>query len=92
MADDNEEIPVLDLAKLHGYHVDDSDEDDPVLVKPNGERVDTWRENYPYDEQMKRPEYEHIKRTLQIELLKCCLLYTSPSPRDRTRSRMPSSA
>ena len=25
-------------------------------------------------------------------LCKCCLLYTSPSPRDRTRSRMPSSA
>ena len=24
--------------------------------------------------------------------VKCCLLYTSPSPRDRTRSRMPSSA
>ena len=26
------------------------------------------------------------------EQLKGCLLYTSPSPRDRTRSRMPSSA
>ena len=26
------------------------------------------------------------------ELQQCCLLYTSPSPRDRTRSRMPSSA
>ena len=26
------------------------------------------------------------------ELLNNCLLYTSPSPRDRTRSRMPSSA
>ena len=25
-------------------------------------------------------------------LAKTCLLYTSPSPRDRTRSRMPSSA
>ena len=25
-------------------------------------------------------------------LLRICLLYTSPSPRDRTRSRMPSSA
>src|SRR5664280_2798698 len=25
------------------------------------------------------------------ETLWCCLLYTSPSPRDRTRSRMPSS-
>src|SRR5665811_343610 len=24
-------------------------------------------------------------------LFSCCLLYTSPSPRDRTRSRMPSS-
>ena len=24
--------------------------------------------------------------------IKSCLLYTSPSPRDRTRSRMPSSA
>ena len=27
-----------------------------------------------------------------IASIKCCLLYTSPSPRDRTRSRMPSSA
>ena len=27
-----------------------------------------------------------------IQLLEVCLLYTSPSPRDRTRSRMPSSA
>ena len=26
------------------------------------------------------------------EVLRGCLLYTSPSPRDRTRSRMPSSA
>ena len=25
-------------------------------------------------------------------VVKVCLLYTSPSPRDRTRSRMPSSA
>ena len=27
-----------------------------------------------------------------IQYLRFCLLYTSPSPRDRTRSRMPSSA
>ena len=26
------------------------------------------------------------------EIIAICLLYTSPSPRDRTRSRMPSSA
>ena len=29
---------------------------------------------------------------LNDDILKLCLLYTSPSPRDRTRSRMPSSA
>ena len=29
---------------------------------------------------------------LNYESLWVCLLYTSPSPRDRTRSRMPSSA
>ncbi len=32
--------------------------------------VDTWRENYPYDERMRRDEYEAQKRLLQIELLK----------------------
>ena len=35
-----------------------------------------------------------VKRVLVREgqTVKACLLYTSPSPRDRTRSRMPSSA
>ena len=33
----------------------------------------------------KKGSYIHFK-------IKGCLLYTSPSPRDRTRSRMPSSA
>ena len=32
------------------------------------------------------------KETLREMLSWACLLYTSPSPRDRTRSRMPSSA
>ena len=35
------------------------------------------------------PEREMLKR---LDQLMNCLLYTSPSPRDRTRSRMPSSA
>ena len=29
---------------------------------------------------------------IKVEIKRGCLLYTSPSPRDRTRSRMPSSA
>ena len=32
------------------------------------------------------------KRKVDCELYKYCLLYTSPSPRDRQKSRMPSSA
>ena len=36
---------------------------------------------------------EKIKRLFNLlEDNNACLLYTSPSPRDRTRSRMPSSA
>ena len=35
---------------------------------------------------------EIIKASHQVELYDDCLLYTSPSPRDRQKSRMPSSA
>ena len=59
------------LDGAQGYTVRDDDDDDPVLVRqPEGTEVDTWRENYPYDERMKRNEYEEQKRLLQIELLK----------------------
>ena len=37
-------------------------------------------------------DYEAFKIEKSEKLLDACLLYTSPSPRDRTRSRMPSSA
>ena len=35
---------------------------------------------------------KRVENIIIEELSKTCLLYTSPSPRDRTRSRMPSSA
>ena len=35
---------------------------------------------------------ENIGQSVVVENKGGCLLYTSPSPRDRTRSRMPSSA
>ncbi|MBX7434803.1 polyphosphate kinase 2 [Mycobacterium sp. Y57] len=54
-----------------GYTVIDDDDDDPILlIQPGDKVVDTWRENYPYDERMKRADYEEQKRLLQIELLK----------------------
>jgi polyphosphate kinase len=54
----------------HGYTVHDDDDDDPILIDSGGITVDTWRENYPYDERMSRDDYEEQKRLLQIELLK----------------------
>jgi polyphosphate kinase 2 len=53
-----------------GVWVDNSDHDDPVLRLPDGSIVGTWREDYPYDERLGREEYDHLKRMLQIELLK----------------------
>ena len=39
------------------------------------------------------PDALHFTEDIRtLELSPLCLLYTSPSPRDRTRSRMPSSA
>ena len=37
-------------------------------------------------------DVEFAQSNVEGELVNICLLYTSPSPRDRTRSRMPSSA
>jgi polyphosphate kinase 2 len=58
------------LTELGGYRVADDDDDDPVLLNADGTPVDTWREDYPYDERLSRHEYDHQKRLLQIELLK----------------------
>ena len=41
-----------------------------LVAKSGGRHSDTWREGYPYDHKMTRHEYEDIKRSLQIELLK----------------------
>jgi polyphosphate kinase len=62
----------VDLSRhLDDLELDDTDDDDePVLRWKDGRLVDTWREGYPYPERMPRPEYEVIKRLLQIELLK----------------------
>ena len=69
---------VGDLIDLTQWRLNDlpdesSDEDwddDRELFGPDGLRVETWREGYPYGERMERREYEVAKRHLQIELLK----------------------
>ena len=51
---------------------------DPLFLNVNGAQVAIRKET---------AEHIQVKRTVE-----CCLLYTSPSPRDRQKSRMPSSA
>ena len=46
----------------------------------------------PYTQQVIDASAQDVLRNAQLGLNQLCLLYTSPSPRDRTRSRMPSSA
>ncbi|WP_043845846.1 polyphosphate kinase 2 [Crystallibacter crystallopoietes] len=53
-----------------GYEVKGGQGEDPELINPGGSAVETWREDYPYDERMTREEYELEKYKLQIELLK----------------------
>ena len=45
-----------------------------------------------FDEHTLLEEYDHIFYNEITGYCKCCLLYTSPSPRDGLLSRMPSSA
>jgi polyphosphate kinase len=42
----------------------------PYLASPDGARVETWREDFPYQERISRKQYEKSKRALQIELMK----------------------
>ena len=62
---------LVDLHDTTHFTVNDDDDDAPVLLTlPERNVVDTWREDYPYEERMSRREYEVTKRRLQIELLK----------------------
>ncbi|WP_106850205.1 polyphosphate kinase 2 [Blastococcus sp. Marseille-P5729] len=60
----------IDKLRVDGYRVEGGQNEDPVLIDPMGKAVDTWREDYPYDELMDRETYEEEKYRLQIELLK----------------------
>ena len=75
---------------------DDRDDDTLFLVDPKARGI------IPLDDlhvsrsmqkfRRKTPFHVTFNRAFPEVISACCLLYTSPSPRDRTRSRMPSSA
>jgi len=60
----------IDRLQIDGHVIGEDHDDDPVLIDPQGRAVDTWRENYPYDDRLPREEYDEAKYLLQVELLK----------------------
>ena len=62
-----------------------------ILVKPFESSPTTQKKQVTQKKQAKSC-YPVRDRDIVYIVRKGCLLYTSPSPRDRTRSRMPSSA
>lgn len=60
----------IDQMRDEGYTVANVHGEDPYLIDPLGNAVETWRDRYPYDDLLGRTEYEKEKRELQIELLK----------------------
>ena len=53
--------------------------------------IDSDTQQFTFSVFVKAEEYTSIRLKITLDD-STCLLYTSPSPRDRTRSRMPSSA
>ena len=62
------------------------------LKKGYSRQSDYTRKTEKLSQDRKSVEEKNSEYTRLNEEAKICLLYTSPSPRDRTRSRMPSSA
>nr|WP_216651988.1 polyphosphate kinase 2 [Nocardioides sp. zg-1308] len=60
----------IDRLHIDGHTIGEDHDDDPILLDKHGRAVDTWRENYPYDQRMDRERYEIDKYRLQVELLK----------------------
>ena len=63
-----------------------------VIFLWTGAWFDPSTNEQPMDKHGNPNVLTHDRRTSRLSQGPACLLYTSPSPRDRTRSRMPSSA
>ena len=72
-------IKTHDGSELRIHHIDEGPKDGPILLAMHGQPVWCYL-------------YSKMIPFLTDAGVRVCLLYTSPSPRDMRRSRMPSSA
>ena len=77
---DPQDIPAADLREEY----------EDLVERVRAARTAYYQRDAP---EISDAEYDALYRRLEdLEALHPCLLYTSPSPRDRQKSRMPSSA
>ena len=79
---DKSSVEIVDTAKRTGAMVKG-----PIPLPTNNEKFTVLRSPHVNKKSREQFEIRTHKRLIEI-----CLLYTSPSPRDMRRSRMPSSA
>ena len=75
----------LTWSMKHYQGLNTTDEKSSVVTLVNSEELECMSKNIYFE--------AAVESTAgKLAVAQVCLLYTSPSPRDRTRSRMPSSA
>ena len=84
-----EVVDAVDVAAKSSADCDEGSQPRAFSVDPNSPKAGITREASWLQIDSNPLEIESIRLA---ELTKDCLLYTSPSPRDRQKSRMPSSA
>ena len=81
------------LKPLNSDHLVSAVEKATKMLSPSTESIDLLKETINNPNQLpKRISLHALDRITVVEISKICLLYTSPSPRDLSTSRMPSSA
>ena len=80
------------IKQLIDVGVDIMIEDDSIIVKSNGELLGRDMETLEYPGFPTDLQAQYMALMMIAKGKSTCLLYTSPSPRDATLSRMPSSA
>ena len=86
------------MGTVESINVEVSDHDEQLALKRKAVRevVEGLKKRIFFSRQQGSQRYYYDAETgtpnLSLMHIIHCLLYTSPSPRDRTRSRMPSSA
>ena len=82
---------ITDIAEMFVGKSSDKDRNDRMKAYEFSTAIDWVLDHFTILSFEEQPSATDVLKAFE-EQMEVCLLYTSPSPRDRTRSRMPSSA